>query len=79
MPTSKKDQIIASIRGDIAAGQLKPGDPLPTATELRAQFQCSITPVREAINWLKATGYVVGMPGIRVFVADSPPEGGSAT
>lgn len=73
MPTSKKDQIIASIRGDIAAGRLKPGDALPTAAELRVTFDCSITPVREAINWLKATGYVVGMPGVRVFVADNPP------
>jgi GntR family transcriptional regulator len=73
MPTSKKDQIIASIRDDITAGRLKPGDPLPTAAELRAQFNCSITPVREAINWLKATGYVSGVPGVRVFVADSPP------
>lgn len=73
MPASKKDQIIASIRGDITAGRLQPGDPLPTATELKAQFECSITPVREAVNWLKATGYVTGVPGVRVYVADNPP------
>ncbi len=76
MPTSKKDQIIASIRGDITTGRLKPGDPLPTAAALKIEFACSITPVREAINILKATGWVVGAPGIRVFVADDPPAVG---
>jgi DNA-binding GntR family transcriptional regulator len=40
---------------------------------LRAQFDCSITPVREAVNWLKAVGYVTGVPGVRVFVADPQP------
>lgn len=73
MPTSKKDQIVGFILGEIRAGRLKPGDPLPTSAELRTQFGFSVTPVREAINWLKATGWVVGMPGVRVFVADDPP------
>lgn len=73
MSTSKKDQIIAAIRDDIAAGRLKPGDALPTAAELRARFDCSITPVREAVNYLKAIRVVTGVPGVRVFVADKPP------
>jgi DNA-binding GntR family transcriptional regulator len=73
LPVPKRQQIIDAILGDIAAGRLKPGDPLPSAAELRAQFDCSITPVREAVNWLKAVGYVTGVPGVRVFVADPQP------
>lgn len=74
MPTSKKMEIVDYLKGQIDAGVLRPGDPVPTATELRAQFRCSITPVREAISHLKILGYLVGMPGVRVYVADHPPS-----
>jgi DNA-binding GntR family transcriptional regulator len=30
----------------------------------------SITVVREAVNYLKATGVLVGVPGVAVFVAE---------
>lgn len=73
MPT-KKQEIVAYIRSQVDAGQLRPGDPVPTATELRARFDVSITPVREAINELKLLGYLVGQPGVRVYVADHPPS-----
>lgn len=74
MPT-KKQEIVEYIRGQIDAGHLRPGDPVPTATELRAQFDVSITPVREAILELKLLGYLKGQPGVRVYVADHPPSG----
>lgn len=73
MPT-KKQEIVAYLKGQIHAGVLRPGDPVPTATELREQFRCSITPVREAINELKLLGYLKGQPGVRVYVADHPPS-----
>ena len=69
MPT-KKEAIVEHLKGQIDAGVLRPGDPVPTATELRALFDVSITPVREAINELKLLGYLVGQPGVRVYVAD---------
>lgn len=75
MPSSKRQQIVDDLIADVRAGRLKPGNPLPTARELRERYHCSITPVREAINELKATGWAVGAPGIRVFVADDPPIG----
>lgn len=75
MPTSKTQEIVDAITGQIRAGVLKPGDALPTAAQLRQQFNCSITPVRRAIDELKLRGYVVGVPGVRVYVADHPPEG----
>lgn len=74
LPVPKRQQIIDAILADIEAGRLKPGDPVPSAAELRATFECSITPVREAINHLKAIGVVAGVPGVRVFVAGNPRE-----
>ena len=73
MPT-KKERLVEHLKGQIDAGILRPGDPVPTATELREQFGYSITPVREAINELKLLGYLVGQPGVRVYVADHPPS-----
>lgn len=73
MPTSKTQEIVDWVIGEIRAGRLQPGDPLPTASELRAQFDVSITPVRRATDELKHRGYVVGLPGVRVYVADNPP------
>lgn len=74
MPTSKTQEIVDAVIGQIRAGTLKPGDALPTAAQLKEQFDCSITPVRRAIDQLKHRGYVVGVPGVRVYVADHPPD-----
>jgi GntR family transcriptional regulator len=69
-PQSKTQQIIDAIVADIASGRLKPGDRIASAAELRERFGTSITPVREAVNNLKARGVLTGAPGIGVFVAD---------
>ncbi len=75
VPT-KKERIVEHLKGQIDAGVLRPGDPVPTSSELRAQFDVSITPVREAINELKLLGYLKRQPGVRVYVADHPPSPG---
>lgn len=72
-PATKKQQILAAILAQIEDGTLRPGDPLPSHRELRAQFECSITPVRDALAELKLRGYVVGVPGAAVYVASRPP------
>jgi DNA-binding GntR family transcriptional regulator len=72
---SKTNQIIAMIEGEIVAGRLKPGDRIPSARELREQYEVSGTPVRDAINNLKARGFLVGESGVGVFVAERPPIG----
>ncbi|MFY1675231.1 winged helix-turn-helix domain-containing protein [Plantactinospora sp. WMMB334] len=71
MTTSKTQKIIDDLTRKIAAGELKPGDQIPSAADLRAEYGVSITVVRGAINWLKATGVVKGVPGVGVFVAES--------
>lgn len=70
MPTSKTQHVIDDITGDIASGRLRPGDQIPSAAELRAKYGYSITVVRAAVNWLKATGVLVGVPGVGVFVKE---------
>lgn len=70
---SKTQQIITMIEGEITAGRLKPGDRIPSARELKERYGFSGTPVRDAINNLKARGFLVGEPGVGVFVAEHPP------
>jgi GntR family transcriptional regulator len=67
---SKTKRLIDHLLGEIQAGRLKPGDQIPSAAKLREQHDVSITVVREAVNYLKATGVLVGVPGVGVFVAD---------
>lgn len=78
MPSSrsKTQLIIATIEAGIASGELAPGSRIPSARELREQFGVSSTPVRDAINHLKARGLLVGDAGVGVFVAEHPPIGG---
>ena len=70
MPTSKTQKIIDEISRKIDSGELQPGDQLPSTAALMAQYGVSITVVRGAVNWLKATGVVQGVPGVGVFVAE---------
>ncbi|SCL36021.1 regulatory protein, gntR family [Micromonospora pallida] len=72
MTISKTQKIIDDIKAKIESGELRPGDQIPSAAELRAQHGVSITVVRGAVSWLKATGLVKGVPGVGVFVAEKP-------
>lgn len=59
----------------IRSGQLKPGDKLPTESEIMQQLGVSRTVVREAISRLQAGGLVETRHGIGTFVselADTP-------
>ncbi|MEO3821107.1 winged helix-turn-helix domain-containing protein [Plantactinospora sp. B24E8] len=72
MPAKPKwAQIVDSIRAQIAAGDLKPGDKLPSTAELCKQYDVSAIVVRQAINALKIEGVVEGVGGVGVFVAES--------
>jgi GntR family transcriptional regulator len=81
MPAASKTQmLIEYLLAEIDAGRIKPGQPIPSAVQLREiggdlageDKPVSITVVREAVNYLKATGVLVGVPGVRVFVAERP-------
>jgi GntR family transcriptional regulator len=63
-------QVAENIREQIRTGQLRPGDQLPSMTQLRAQYGVSNTVVRDALNELRRDGAVIGRQGKGVFVSE---------
>jgi DNA-binding GntR family transcriptional regulator len=71
MPRTPDYQRIANdIRGKITAGELKPGDRLPSISQLQKQYGVSAQPVKSALLVLQTEGLVEGHQGRGVFVID---------
>lgn len=66
--TAKFERIANSIKAQIADGELKPGDKLPSYGKLQAEHRVSYGSVRAAILVLKTEGVVVSRQGDGVFV-----------
>lgn len=62
--------IARQIQEKIVSGKLKPGDRLPTETELADSFGVSRTVVREAIAQLRHEGMVETRQGVGAFVTE---------
>ena len=75
-PRGLVGEIVTSLATSIRAGQLKPGQKLPTEAEIMAQFDVSRTVVRESLSKLQASGLVKTRHGIGTFVL-SPEESGN--
>ncbi|WDZ84463.1 GntR family transcriptional regulator [Micromonospora cathayae] len=76
MPAKPKwAQLAELIRGQIASGELAPGDKLPSTAQLRQEHGVSAGVVRQAILVLQTQGLVEGVHGLGVFVTDNPPTG----
>lgn len=73
IPKSKSEQIIEDLIEAVRSGQREPGAAIPSAAQLMEQYQCSVSPVRDAIRVLKDRGLLVGAPGRAVYVADPLP------
>jgi len=67
-PRGLVPEIVAELTADVQAGHLRPGDKLPTESELVGRFDVSRTVVREAISRLQASGLVETRHGIGTFV-----------
>lgn len=63
-------RIADEIRGKIASGELKPGDKLPSISQLTKQYGVSAQPVKSALLVLQTEGIVEGHQGRGVFVVD---------
>ena len=61
-------ELVDSLGDRIRAGQLQPGDKLPTEAAIMGEFEVSRTVVREAISKLQAAGLVETRHGIGTFV-----------
>jgi GntR family transcriptional regulator len=72
--TPLHDQIRRMIRGQIAAGELRPGDRLPTEHEYASRFGVSLAPVRQALLDLVSSGLLVRVKGRGTFVREAKVE-----
>ena len=67
-PRGLVQEIVNSLTANIREGVIKPGDKLPTESEIMARFEVSRTVVREALSNLQASGLVETRHGIGTFV-----------
>jgi DNA-binding GntR family transcriptional regulator len=65
-------RIMDDIRRRIGAGELKPGDKLPSTTEMTEHYRCSAQPVKLALRMMQETGALEGHQGRGVYVAPAP-------
>ena len=66
------DNIVAQIKNAIFGGIYRPGDKLPSETELKSLFQVSRVPLREALRSLEEMGMITIRSGVSggAFVAE---------
>lgn len=60
-------EVVDRLTNSIRDGAIKPGDKLPTESEIMANYDVSRTVVREAISWLQANLLVETRHGVGTF------------
>lgn len=70
-PTPLYLQLKNKIKRDIRMGTLKPGDKLPSETQLQKTYNMSRVTVRNAMEELSIEGYIIKVQGKGSFVAQS--------
>jgi DNA-binding FadR family transcriptional regulator len=68
--TAKYVKLADTIREQIKSGELRPGDKLPSISQLREEFGISYGSVRGAMLVLKAEGLIEGRQGEAVYVRE---------
>ena len=63
-------QLSSLIRRCISSGLLKPGDQLPSESELCRHFEISRSTVRQALKELEEQGLILRRQGLGSFVAE---------
>ena len=72
-------QIATTLRRDISNGILKPGERLPSITELAVTHSVSVITIRQSIELLEMEGLLQRFQGRGTFVSDHPGVGMSIT
>lgn len=72
---AKYERVINDIREQIRSGRLRPGQQIPSTTQLKAIYGVSYGTIRNAMLILKADGWIEGRQGDGVFVVENPPIG----
>lgn len=70
---SKSTTVYSSLEKKIARGEYKPGDRLPSESELCAQFNVSRGPVRAALDQLMAIGLIFKKKGGGSYISEQDP------
>lgn len=63
-------QIVDQVRAKILAGELAPGDPLPSIRQLAASLLTSVITTKRAYQELEAAGLINTRPGLGTFVSE---------
>jgi DNA-binding FadR family transcriptional regulator len=71
-PRGLVQEIVNSLGNSIHEGLIKPGDKLPSESEIMARFDVSRTVVREALSKLQASKLVETRHGIGTFALTTP-------
>ncbi|HEY3350091.1 MAG TPA: FadR/GntR family transcriptional regulator [Thermoanaerobaculia bacterium] len=74
LPGAAGGQIVEHVRRLLEAGQLKPGDRLPTERDLAIQMGVSRPSVRSGLRSLQTMGIVRSLQGSGTFITDGPPQ-----
>lgn len=75
MSTPKYERVAQAIRDQITAGDLRPGDRLPTTAQLIEMHGVGYGSVRTALLILKSEGLIEGRQGEGVYVAKGKSNG----
>jgi len=71
---SLADQIYDAICTEIFAKRWKPGDKLPSLTQIATHSGCSRMPAQQALERLSEDGYIKNVPRSGLFLADTLPK-----
>ena len=70
----RQNEIVSDLRSRIIAGELKPGERMPTVAELEGRFGSSTKTIQRAVDYMRKTGYVETVPRRGMYVAEHPPH-----
>jgi DNA-binding GntR family transcriptional regulator len=65
----KYRQLAAALRAQVASGEITPGDPAPTITQLAASHGCARQTCAKALRILVTEGLLTRYPGLGYYAA----------
>ena len=68
------EQICRQIKGAVASGKLKPGEPLPSIRNLARDLRISVITTKRAYEELERDGYIYTVAGKGSFIAQQDVE-----
>src|ERR1700684_4544424 len=72
-------EVVNHVRSLIEKGVLQPGDKIPPAREFARSLKISRASLRTGIGYMAAMGVMKIRHGVGTFVADGPPQFGTAS